>query len=56
MDTNDAVRTIATESTPSTPRTRLELRWSLRHARGRASTLISEWIVVDAADERDVAA
>ncbi|MBV9919384.1 MAG: hypothetical protein JOY78_00815 [Pseudonocardia sp.] len=57
MDTSSrTASTVPADTTPSIPAARLELRWSLRHTRGRASTLIGKWVVVEPMQEQQLAA
>lgn len=47
MDTARTLRPTTNDDTRTIARARLELTWTLRHTRGKASTLAARWIVVD---------
>lgn len=47
MDTARTLRPTTNDDTRTVARARLELTWTLRHTRGKASTLAARWIVVE---------
>jgi len=49
-------RPLSTDPARPLPDTRLELRWRVQNARGRAGALVAEWVVVGHAPQQREAA
>ena len=56
MNPNTAARPLSTDSGRPLPDTRLELRWCVQNARGRAGALVAEWVLVGHAPQQREAA
>ena len=56
MNPNTAARPLSTDSGRPLPDIRLELRWCVQNARGRAGALVAEWVLVGHAPEQREAA